>query len=145
MELQENNEYLITKDEVIDNSEFSDNELVEVYGEAIDFYLKTASSKTYSIMYSAFIGINKERQYAAIRYMLEQDTTKVTGLRDAIIEYIRGAMYSGMDLNLYLGSGATYSPELVNILKKHGLWIVAKIDYADEDIEWESHVINAIN
>jgi hypothetical protein len=128
-------EYQITKDEVINNSEFSDSELVEVYGEAIDFYLKNASSKVYSIMYSAFRGIDKERQYAAIRYILNNDEDKIAGLRDAIIEYIRGAMYSGMDLNLYLQTGASHSVEVINILKKHGLWIVAKIEYTDEEIE----------
>lgn len=128
-------EYQITKDEVINNSEFSDSELVEVYGEAIDFYLKNASSKVYSIMYSAFRGIDKERQYAAVRYILNNDVNKIAGLRDAIIEYIRGAMYSGMDLNLYLQTGASHSVEVVNILKKHGLWIVAKIEYTDEEIE----------
>lgn len=129
-----NNEYQITKDEVLDNSEFSDSELVDVYGESLEFQLKNASSKVYSIMYSAFRGIDKERQYAALRYMLEQDSTKVDGLRDAIIEYIRGTMYTGMDLNMYLQSGVSHSQEVINILKKHGLWIVAKIDYRDEDI-----------
>jgi len=135
MELQSNLEYLITKDEVIDNSEFTESDLNEVYGEALEFYLKNASSKTTSIMYSAFVGIDKQRQYAAIRYMLAQDATKVIGLRDAMIEYIRGAMYSGMDLNQYLQTGASHSVEVVNILKKHGLWIVAKIEYTDEEIE----------
>ena len=128
-------EYQITKDEVINNSEFLESDLTDVYGEAIDFYLKNASSKVYSIMYSAFRGIDKERQYAALRYILNNDEDKIAGLRDAIIEYIRGAMYSGMDLNLYLQTGASHSKEVVNILKKHGLWIVAKIEYTDEEIE----------
>jgi hypothetical protein len=130
-----NLEYQITKDEVIDNSEFSETELTDVYGGALDFHLKDASSKTYSIMYSAFPGINKERQNIAIRYMIGEDEKKQNGLREAIIEYIRGAMYSGMDLNLYLANGMAYSSEIINILKRNGLWIVAMIEYTDEDIE----------
>ena len=124
-------EYQITKDEVLDNSEFSDNELVEVYGEALEFYLKNASSKVYSIMYSAFRGIDKERQYAAIRYMLAQDSTKVDGLRDAIIEYVRGAVYSGMDMKIYMNEKG-YSADVIDILRNGDLWYVGKIEAAED-------------
>ena len=46
-----NEEYQITKDEVINNSEFTEDDLTEVYGESIEYYLKTASSKTYSVVF----------------------------------------------------------------------------------------------
>lgn len=129
-----NSEYQIEKDDVLNNSEFMETDLTEVYGEKLEYSLINASNKVYSIMYSAFPGIDKERQIAAIQYMINNDEVKQRGIREAIIEYLRGALYSGMDLNLYLASGASYSTELVNILKRYGLWIVAKIDYRDEDI-----------
>lgn len=131
----ENNEYYIELDDVINNSEFSEKELTDVYGEAIDFHLKNASSKVYSIMYGVFGGRDKERQYKAIRYMINNDEIKQRGIREATIEYMRGALYSGMDLNAYTSTGATYSVEVVNILKRYGLWIKATIEYQDEDIE----------
>lgn len=130
----ENNEYYIEKDDVLNNSEFTEIDLTQTYGANLEYHLRNASSKVYSIMYSAFGGRDKTRQYRALRYMINNDEIKQRGIREAIIEYIRGALYSGMDLNAYTKSGATYSDEVVNILKRYGLWIKAQIDYLDEDL-----------
>jgi|LGOV01.1.fsa_nt_gb uncharacterized protein YgfB (UPF0149 family) len=128
-----NNEYIIELDDVINNSEFEETDLKEVYGDSIDFFLEDASSKVYSIMYSAFPGIDKERQYAGIQYLINNDEDKIAGLQKAIIEYIRGDLSMGLGLNLYTDK-KHYSDEVVNILKRNGLWIVAELQYQDEDI-----------
>jgi hypothetical protein len=133
MEL-ENYEYYITKDDVLDNSEFTEPELSEVFGDKIDFYLKDISSKVYSIIYSAYRGVNKDKQYKGIRHLINNDTNKIAVLQKAIIEYIRGEMAIGMGLNLYMGK-KHYSDEIINILKRGDLWIVAELTYNDEDID----------
>jgi len=129
-----NGQYIITKDEVIDNSEFTEADLTEVYGEAIEFYLINASKKTYNILYSAYRGVNKGRQRLALQYIINNDSDKQVTIREAIIEYIRGAMYSGMDLKEYLDVKPNFSHSVIDILKQDDLWIVAEYYYQDEDI-----------
>ena len=131
----DNGQYLTTKNEVLNNSEFTEADLTDVYGEGLEFSLKLASRKTYNIMYSAYRGVNKGRQRLALNYMIAQDTTKQDTIRDATIEYIRGALSSGMDLKEYLVEKPNYSKSVIDILKQNDLWIVAEIQYQDEDIE----------
>ena len=132
MELS-NNEYYVTVDDVINNSEFTEDDLQQAYGDKIEFYLKDLSSKTYSIMYGAYRGIHRERQRTALQYIINNDESKQNAILKAIIEYIRGDISIGLSLNLYT-DGKSYSEEVVNILKRNGLWIVATIEYNDEDI-----------
>ena len=84
-------------------------------------------------MYSAYRGVNKERQIAGIQYMINNSTTKIAGLKKAMIEYVRGDLSIGMGLGLYTDM-QHYSVEVINILKRNGLWIVAELQYRDEDI-----------
>lgn len=132
MELS-NNEYYVTVDDVINNSEFTEDDLQQAYGDKIEFYLKDLSSKTYSIMYGAYRGIHRERQRAALQYIINNDESKQNAILKAIIEYIRGDISIGLSLNLYT-DGKSYSDEVVNILKRNGLWILATIEYYDEEI-----------
>ena len=130
----ENNEYYLEIDDVVNNSEFDENDLTEVYGQKVDFFLKDVSSKVYSIMYSAYPGVNKERQRAVLQYMINNDTDKKNAIEKAMIEYVRGDLSVGMGMGLYLDK-KHYSQEIVHILKRNGLWIIAEIQYKDEDIE----------
>ena len=129
-----NNEYYITLQDVLDNSEFTEPDLIRVYDEKIDYHLKDISSKVYSIMYSAYRGIKKERQVAGLQYIINNDTDKQAGLLKAMVEYVRGDMLNGLGLAMYEGKGY-YSNEVINILKRNGLWIVAELNYLDSDIE----------
>ena len=130
----ENTEYYIEVDDIINGSEFSNEDLVSVYGEGLEWSLKDASSKVYSIMYGAFTGIDKPRQNTAIRYLISKDDNKVLGLKKAIIEYVRGELSIGMGLGLYVDK-KHYSTEVVSLLKRYGLWRVALIVYRDEDLD----------
>jgi len=136
-----NGQYIITEDEILNNSEITADELVEIYGERLEFNLILASRKAYNIMYSAYRGVNKDRQRLVLNYMIAEDTALQTAMMEATIEYMRGAMYTGMDLNEYVGQKPSYSKSVIDILKQNELWIVAQIDYRDSDIEWENHVI----
>jgi len=150
-----NNQYEIEKDDILNNSEITNTDLTDVYGEKMEFHLKVASRKVYSIMYTVYGGKERERQYKVMRYMINNSKDMQRGIREAIIEYIRGALVSGMDLKDYLPSAsieerkenlASYPPMVKNILEENGLWIKRQILYQDEDIEWyASLVIHAIN
>ena len=139
----ENNQYYIEKDDILEHSEFEETDLTEVFGEKLEYHLKVASKKIYSIMYSAYGGKERERQYKIMRYMINNSEDMQRGIRDAIIEYIRGALITGMDLKDYLPSAsieerklniATYPPMVKYILEENGLWIKRQIMYQDDDI-----------
>lgn len=133
MEL-ENYEYYLEIDDVINNSEFDETDLKEIYKDKIDFSLKDASSKVYSIMYSAYRGINKEHQYKGLRHMIINDENKQAIMKKAIIEYVRGDINIGMGLGLYVDT-KHYSDEIINLFKRGGLWVVAELQYKDEDVD----------
>lgn len=130
----ENNEYYLEIDDIVNNSEFDENDLTEIYGQKVDFYLKDASSKVYSILDSAFVGIDKKRQALALRYLINNDEDNILALKKAMIEYVRGDLSLGLGMGLYTDK-RHYSMEVVNIFKRAGLWIRGKIEYRDEDIE----------
>ncbi len=129
----ENSEYYIELDDIINNSEFTEKDLTDVYGEKVDYFIQDASSKVYSIMYSAFPGMDKAKQIAGLQYLINNSDTLQAGLQKAIIEYIRGDLSMGLGLGLYADK-QHYSNEVVNILKRNNLWIVAALEYRDEDI-----------
>jgi len=137
MELQDNNEYTVTIDDVIDNSEFSNSELVDVLGEGIEYHLTNMSKKTYRVMYSAYNGWNIEQQMLEMQEIINNNEDKQQVMLEAIVEYVRGAMYSGLDLQIYMGNKG-YSTELKDILRMGGLWIKGEILAAnDVKAAWE--------
>lgn len=129
-----NGQYLLTEDDVLNNSEFTSAELTEVFGEKLEYNLQNISRKTYRVMYNAYRGIHRERQVAWLDWYIQQEETRQNAMRDASIEYLRGAMYSGMDMKSYLGNEQSYSNGVIDILKENGLWILATVQYVDEDI-----------
>jgi len=131
MELQDNNEYIATIDDIVNNSEFTSEELVEVLGEGIEYHLSNMSKKTYRIMYSAYNGWNIEQQVLELQEIINNDEEKQQVILDAIVEYVRGAMYSGLDLQIYMGNKG-YSSELKDILRMGGLWIKGEILASDD-------------
>jgi len=129
-----NDQYLLELKDILDNSEFTEADLNEVYGEKLEYHLKNISFKTYSIMYNAYRGLSRERQRTVLNWIIQQDEDKQNAMRDAMIEYLRGAMITGMDLKDYQGNDKTYSDMLKYILRENGLWILAEIVYRDEDL-----------
>ena len=131
MTLEDNNEYIITVDDVLNNSEFSDTELTDVFGEKIKYHLINISKKTYRAMYSAYNGWNIEQQKLEMQEIINDDEDKQQVMLEAIVEYVRGAMYSGMDLQVYLGKKG-YSDEVIDILRIGDLWYPSQIIAADD-------------
>jgi len=142
MILKDNGEYYIELNDVINNSEFTEEDLVGILGEKIDYVLKNMSSKVYRIMYGAYNGWEQEQQKKELQYIINNDISKQDVICDAIIEYARGAMYSGMDMQDYMPSSsieermknkAAYPPMVKDILYSGGLWIIAEIMADDEN------------
>lgn len=133
MILKDNNEYYIEVNDVINNSEFTESDLTDTFGEKINEHLKNLSAKTYRVLYSAYSGWNIEQQKLELKELINDNEDKQQVMLEAIVEYIRGAVYSGLDLQVYLGKKG-YSAEVVDILRQGGLWFVRDIQ-ADESIK----------
>ena len=132
MILKDNGEYYVTIDDVINNSEFTEEDLTSILGENIDKVLENLSARTYRVMYSAYNGWEQEQQKKELQYIINNNVSKQDTICDAIIEYIRGAVYSGLDLQVYQGNKG-YSQEVKDILYSGGLWIIAEIMADDEN------------
>lgn len=132
MELKANGEYSIELDDVLNNSEFSETDLTDIFGENLAYNLNLMSSRTYRVMYSAYNGWEQEQQKKELQYIINNDEDKQQVMLEAIVEYIRGAMYSGLDMQVYLGNKG-YSHEVKDILYTGGLWIIGEIMANDDD------------
>lgn len=139
-----NNQYMLELDDVLQNSEFEEVDLTEVYGDKMPYHLKSISRKVYSIMYNAYRGTSRDRQRKWLNWYIQQDTDRVEVMRDAMIEYLRGSLTTGMELLDYEPSSSieerkanvtTYPPLVRDILRENGLWILSTVQYQDEEIE----------
>lgn len=135
MELQTNGQYWFDKDDIINNSEITETDLTDLYGEQLERSIELANRRVYQILYSASPNVHRERNIPAINYMIQQDTDLQDVMQEAVIEYVRGALYSGMDLREYVSGDKIYSRSMIDLFKQSGLWIVGEIQYIDSDIE----------
>lgn len=130
-----NNEYIIEIDDILNNSEIEEVDLTDVFGDNYKLNLAQLSQKTYRAMYSAYRGVYKEKQKKVLRYMINNSDEYKDVIMQSIIEYIRGAIISGLDLNDYVQDEIKRYPESVKeILRQGGLWVVSEITYREEDL-----------
>ena len=131
-----NGKYLLETDDVLNNSEFDQTDLDDLFGEQVEYFLKSLSQKTYRVMYNAYKGVYPERQRIYIDWYI-QNQSKQDEIRDAEIEYLRGAIYSGMDMRIYVNDKKAHSEEVISILKESGLWFASFVNYCDDDVVME--------
>jgi len=132
MILKTNNEYYIEIDDVLNNSEITEEDLNDTFGEQVENWLKTLSSRTYRVLYSAYKGWNIDQQVLELKYIINNNDDKKAIMMEAIIEYVRGAVYSGMDMNTYLGKQG-HSADVEYILRNGGLWFAGPILASEEN------------
>jgi hypothetical protein len=128
-------EYYVTQDDIINNSEITYDDLYDVFKEQIDKYLKLMSKRTYRVYHNSYKGLNRQRQIAFMDWWIQQDTNRQEVMREAIIEYVRGALMSGMDMNIYVNEKTPYTQDVIDILSQGELWFPQTIHYEDSDIE----------
>ena len=133
MILQDNGTYRIDIDDVLNNSEFTQTDLTNIFKEQVEANLKVISQRVNQIMFNAYRGLNKKRQIDFIKWWVEQETSRQNALRDAMIEYLRGVIYSGLDMNNYDG-GMTHSETVIDIMRDGDIWFPQTIEYEDDDI-----------
>lgn len=93
------NQFYLTIDDVIQNTTFTSE---DVYEQNID--LKEISESTYRVMHNFYKGPNPQKHATILRDMIVDNEDKQRGLLFAMLEFLRGALVSGMDLNAYIAT-----------------------------------------
>lgn len=106
------NQFYLTMSDVVSNTQFNSNEIAE---QNID--LKEISQATYRVMHSVYRGKNYQKQAKVLQDMIIEDPALQDGLMFAMLEFLRGAMVSGMDLNAYIANELTQGTERHNAPK----------------------------
>lgn len=100
MELNETRkQFYITMDDVVQNTAFDSD---EIYQLKID--LREISEATYRVIHNFYKGPNPAKHADILRDMIIEDPDKQRGLLHAMLEFLRGAVVSGMDLNAYIAT-----------------------------------------
>ncbi|MDA3807961.1 MAG: hypothetical protein PF440_08640 [Thiomicrorhabdus sp.] len=110
----ETNEYYIETKDILDNTMYSEHHLGQIFGDDLKKAMLIMSKDIWTVIYSAHQGAYMSDH---ITYML----TKVDNnqqreqyqLKRAIIEHVKGAIESGMDLNEYLDQPKQKYPRTV--------------------------------
>ena len=123
------NQFYLTMNDVVSNTQFNSNEIAE---QNID--LKEISQATYRVMHSVYRGKNYQKQAKILQDMIIDDPELQKGLMFAMLEFLRGAMISGMDLNAYIANEITQGTERYNApktvkeeLKMNGLYFPGEL------------------
>jgi len=91
------NQFYLTIDDVIQNTQFTSEDIY-----ALNIDLNEISEATYRIMLNFYKGPNPQKHADILKQMIIDSDEKQNGLRNAMLEFLRGAVVSGMDLNAYI-------------------------------------------
>lgn len=112
-------EYYLTYAGVIEHTQYDDAEIKEMFVKP-DQALKDMSRRVYQYIYSKNTAQNRKH----IHFRIYNDISgERIAIQDAILEYFKGAMESGKDLNPYQDDEGNDMPSTaVDILRNAGLF-----------------------
>lgn len=108
-------EYYIKIDAVLNKTAYTSDDIGLAFGENIEKHLKIISHSVYRLMYN-YRKVNRDR-YAHKKWLrkkiYDNEYEEVTALINAMIEAVKGAIESGMDLNAYTNEPKETFPSTV--------------------------------
>jgi len=137
-------EYYITKDAVTNYTTYTDDKLGSIFGDVSKSF-KIISHMVYKLIYGWRKGIGRQDHIKYMRKKIYNNANgEVTALMFAMIEAVKGAVESGMDLNAYIDDPKDNLPYTV----KEELSIAELLDSSKkptntEDIDYTLEEINA--
>ena len=146
--LSNRREFGFSIDDVVNNSEFNEATIAEKLGEAYqDIVEKDLSRMLMRVLFGSYTGTQplKHRKFL-VAYILNNPFAQVK-LVDAFVELVKGAMYSGKDLVVYMQKTEQHYPHIPETvyqeLQMGQLWVtgdkVGLFDYEfpSNDIDLE--------
>ena len=132
------NETYITIDDVINETSFTSKDIQDKLGEQFDRVVERDLSRAvYRYLHGLRRGFDNDRQTRILNALIFNNRTYQRGLKLAMVELVKGAMYTGMDLNAYSAEMLKALPDTVmHELKNAGLTdLVGHLNIADELLE----------
>ncbi len=122
-------QFYLTVGDVVTNTQFTSEDIA-----LHNMDLKEISQATYRVMHNFYKGPNPQKHAEILRNKIIEDPEKQKGLMFAMLEFLRGAMISGMDLNAYIanelmsGTSRYNAPKTVKEeLKINGLYFPGEL------------------
>jgi hypothetical protein len=132
------NETYITIDDVINETSFTSKDIQDKLGEQFDRVVERDLSRAvYRYLHGLRRGFDNDRHTRILNALIFNNRTYQRGLKLAMVELVKGAMYSGMDLNAYSAELLKSIPDTVlHELKNGGLTdLVGNLQIDDTVIE----------
>jgi hypothetical protein len=108
------NEYYIEKKDILDNTMYSEYELGRIFGDDLKKVFKLMSQDIYTLIYNAYRGPYMSDHIEYMQKKIEDNSNREQyQLKRAMIEYVKGAVESGMDLSEYLDQPKDKYPRTV--------------------------------
>ena len=133
-------QYYVEVPDVVDNSEITETDLKEEYGDNFKKELREASKILYQYMDSHYKGAQHEHHALAIRRMIYKSERKQLAFMDAVIEYVRGDLTTSMGQNRFVDGKPSVSENVETILRAGGLIVPGNISVTWHDLEgdWDA-------
>ena len=123
-------EFYVEKEDVYNISTIDESDLTKTFGSNVDLdmALKEKSQDVYMYLDDQQNVGDPYHHALAVRYMIYKNVDKQTAIKRAVIEHIRGAVETGMDLEAYENEGKEWlSPKVKMILKRSGLIVTGQV------------------
>lgn len=93
------NQFYLTEDDVIQNTQYTSD---DIYQHNLD--LREISEGTYRVMHNFYRGPNPKKHADILQEMINENEALQNALLFSMLEFFRGAIVSGMDLNSYIAT-----------------------------------------
>jgi hypothetical protein len=96
-----NNEYVIELDDILNNSEITEEDIKNTFGDNYKKELERMTRKIYRAIDLGYNGTDTVDHHKITRQLIINDTNRQKGFMYAVIEYIRMAIINGGDMVEY--------------------------------------------
>lgn len=130
-------ELFITLDDVLNETSFSSKDLQDKLGDRFEDVIERELSRgVYRFLHAQYRGFDNKEHVRILNALIFNNGNYQEALKLAMVEYVKGAVYSGMDLNAYSHDTLKSLPDNVMWELKNGglLDLTGDIEISDDTL-----------
>lgn len=130
-------ELFITLDDVLNETSFSSKDLQDKLGDRFEDVIERELSRgVYRFLHAQYRGFDNKEHVRILNALIFNNGNYQEALKLAMVEYVKGAVYSGMDLNAYSHDTLKSLPDNVMWELKNGglLDLTGDIQISDDTL-----------
>lgn len=130
-------ELYITLDDVLNETSFSSKDLQDKLGDRFEDVIERELSRgVYRFLHAQYRGFDNKEHVRILNALIFNNGNYQEALKLAMVEYVKGAVYSGMDLNAYSHDTLKSLPDNVMWELKNGglLDLTGDIEISDDTL-----------